>query len=53
MLATEARDLMAEPPAPWEALPEPYLATIDETEPPVAAEGIFLGRAYDLGLCEP
>jgi hypothetical protein len=50
MLATEARDLMAEPPAPWEALPAPLATSIVETEPPERAEAIFLGPAEAMGL---
>jgi 5'-deoxynucleotidase YfbR-like HD superfamily hydrolase len=50
LLTTEARDLMAEPPAPRETLPAPLSQRIDETEPPTRAEALFLGRAKALGL---
>jgi hypothetical protein len=48
-LATEARDLMAEPPAPWETLPPPLPARIVPWKPDVAKEN-FLEAAAKLGL---
>jgi hypothetical protein len=49
LLATEMVQLMASPPAPWEALPKP-LAIELKAAPPVIAERAFLLRAEQLGV---
>lgn len=49
LLATEARDLMADPPAPWEALPDP-LPTPIKPWSPGEAEQCFLEVAKALGI---
>lgn len=49
LLATEARDLMTDPPAPWEELPKPREEEILPWDPEHAKE-YFLSRALGLGL---
>jgi hypothetical protein len=50
MLAAEARDLMAEPPAPWETLPAPVGFRIESTWKPIDAKNAFDNKARALGL---
>jgi hypothetical protein len=45
MLATEKRDLMPEPPAPWIDLPEPHPVPVEAWEPKLARRR-FLERFY-------
>ena len=42
LLATEIRDLMSPPPAPWLPLPDPLPETIGQTLSPKKAEELFL-----------
>jgi len=48
LLATEARDLMSKPPAPWEHMPEPVGNRI-EPWPSGHAKAMFLSRFAELG----
>ena len=54
LLATEARDLMAAPPAPWEWLPPPLDEAWLSLGPlsPVQARELFMESAEELGLIE-
>lgn len=49
MLATEARDIMGKPPAPWVSLPEPLAEGIGETLNPVDAKAMFLDYLSSVG----
>ena len=48
LLATEARDLMAPPPEPWELGVEPLAEKIAPLPSPAAAEAAFLERWHEL-----
>ncbi len=48
LLATERRDLMCDPPAAWDELPDPLPEPIGEPMPPQYAEQAFLDRYEEL-----
>jgi len=48
LLATEARDLMKPPPAPWARMPAPRAERITECWDPLGAEARFLDRFREL-----